>query len=189
MADGLDVDKAEKERVAALASYGILDTDFEEPYDRLTRLAAVLFDAPASAISLIDLTRQWLKSRTGAGPRETPREVAFCDHAIRQSGVLVVPDARADPRFSSNPYVTADPPIRFYAGAPLVCPEGFALGTICVYDNKPRENFSQSDGDRLTDFAGVVMDLLNTRRRAIQSSRDLARLRGVIDGIISNMRF
>src|SRR6201996_1428989 len=98
----------EQARVAALASYGILDTDFDESYDRLTRLAGVLFDAPASAISLIALPRQWLKSRTGEGPRETSREVAFCDHAIRQSGVLVVPDATADPRFSANPWVTGE---------------------------------------------------------------------------------
>jgi GAF domain-containing protein len=179
---------SEQQRVDALASYGILDTDFEESYDRLTRLAGVLFDAPASAISLIDLTRQWLKSRTGEGPRETARGVAFCDHAIRQSGVLVVSDAAADPRFSANPWVTGEEgAVRFYAGAPLICPEGHALGTICVYDIKPRD-FSADDRARLADLAGVVMDLLNTRRRAIESSRDLARLRAVIDGIIGKMR-
>jgi len=189
MAAGLAFHTSEKERVAALHSYGILDTDFEETYDRVTRLAAMVFDAPASAISLIDLNRQWLKSRTGDGPRETTREVAFCDHAIRQTGVLVVPDATADPRFSNNPYVTGTPSIRFYAGAPLICPEGFALGTICVYDIEPRVQFSQHDQARLADFAGVVMDLLNARRRALESGRELSRLRAALDKIIGQMQF
>jgi GAF domain-containing protein len=189
MAADLKFHPSEKERVAALHSYGILDTEFEETYDRMTRLAADLFDAPASAISLIDLTRQWLKSRTDDGPRETSRETAFCDHAIRQSGVFVVPDATTDPRFSNNPFVTGDPMIRFYAGAPLICPEGFALGTICIYDLKPRRQFEQSARERLADFSGVVMDLLNARRRALAAGHELTRLRGAVDKIIGQMRF
>jgi len=189
MSTGPTIETKEHERLGALASYGILDTDFEDTYDRLTRLAADLFDTSISAISLIDLTRQWFKSRTGIETRETPREIAFCDHAIRQTGVFVVPDASADERFSANPLVVGDPGIRFYAGAPLLSPEGFALGTICVYDPHPRETFSHRQQERLEDFSGIVMDLMNARRRAIETGKELARLKTAIDKIIGRMSF
>jgi len=177
----------EAERLRALASYGILDTDFEETYDRLTRLAADLFGTSIAAILLIDLTRQWFKSRTGIDTRETPRDIAFCDHAIRETGVFVVPDAPTDRRFSGNPLVVSDPFIRFYAGAPLRSPEGFALGTICVYDPTPRDAFSKTEQQRLEDFSGIVMDLMNARRRAIDAGNDLARLKTSIDRILGKM--
>lgn len=159
----LSIDEAD--RLAALVNYGILDTDFEDAYDCITRLAARMFGAPISLISLIDRKRQWFKSSHGLTARETPREHAFCAHAIRQPGVFVVPDATKSDLFKDNPLVTGDPHVTFYAGAPLITPDGFALGTICVIDRQPRAGMPQDDQMMLQDFARLVVELLESRRK------------------------
>ena len=131
-------DPDETARLAALRRYRILDTDPERAFDDLALLASQICQTPIALITLVDAERQWFKARTGLAETQTPRAVSFCTHAIRQHDLFVVPDTRDDARFRDNPFVTGGPFVRFYAGAPLVTPDGHALGTICVIDSVPR---------------------------------------------------
>jgi GAF domain-containing protein len=129
----------EAERLAALKEYHILDTETEQLYDDITTLAAHICEVPIAMISLVDEARQWFKSRVGTEQQQTPREVAFCAHAILQKNPFIVNDATKDRRFADSALVTGEPHIRFYAGIPLINPEGLALGTLCVVDHQPRQ--------------------------------------------------
>jgi PAS domain S-box-containing protein len=156
----------ELKRLEALRSYDILDTSAEAAFDRVTQLAARLFDAPIALVSLIDEARQWFKSVHGLEARQTPRDHAFCAHALvlPPGSVLVVEDATNDERFAANPLVTGDPHIRFYAGAVLTDGEGFPLGTLCVIDDKPRARPSEDALSQLASLAQIVVDHLEAHR-------------------------
>lgn len=145
----------EEHRLQVLHSLNILDTPDDERFDRITRLASRIFEVPVSLFTLVDANRQWFKSATGLETRETPRDVAFCNHAIREEKVFVVPDAHADARFRTNPLVTGEPHIRFYAGCPVHADTGSRLGTLCLIDKKPRE-FSAAQQDLLKHVAQML---------------------------------
>lgn len=163
----------EAARLAALRSYRILDTDPERAFDDLTLLASQICGAPMAAISLIDDRRQWFKSRVGLAMSEAPRSVAFCVHTFAQPAVMIVPDALADERFRDNPMVTGEPHVRFYAGAPLVTPEGHALGTLCVVDRVPR-TLTEDQRVALEALRRQVEAQLELRRNLMELTRALA---------------
>lgn len=160
-------DAAERARQSELDDFRIVDTLEEQAFDDLTRMAASVCGVPIALISLIDRDRQWFKSRVGLQATETPREFAFCEHAMNgPDTVMVVHDATRDERFATNPLVTGDPNIRFYAGAPLVSAGGHRLGTICVIDRVPRELDAQQL-ETLQFLSGQVMRRLEERRHAL----------------------
>jgi len=159
----------EKKRLRVLWQYDVLDTIPEEVFDDLTELAARICEAPIAMITLVDEDRQWFKSKVGVNVNETSRDISFCGHAIVQSELFIVPDATKDRRFAKNPLVVSDPKIRFYAGAPLITPDGYALGTLCVIDKVPRE-LREDQKNALRVLSRHVMTQLELRRR----SRELA---------------
>ena len=156
----------ESERRRALKGLDILDSAPEHEFDALVKTAALVCGVPISLISLIDHDRQWFKANVGLpGVSETPRDVAFCAHAILEDGLFEVPDAFADPRFADNPLVAATPHIRFYAGATLRLSDGSHVGTLCVIDRVPRKlSDKQREALRLLSIAAV--QALESRRMA-----------------------
>jgi GAF domain-containing protein len=154
----------EAARLAVLQGYGVLDSLPEPDFDDIAFLASHVCGAPIALVSLVDEDRQWFKAKVGTDLEETSRDVAFCAHAILEPGdIFVVPDALDDPRFATNPLVREEPRIRFYAGAPLVSPEGMPLGTLCVFDRVPRA-LSAAQARALGALAREVVVHLELRR-------------------------
>jgi EAL domain-containing protein (putative c-di-GMP-specific phosphodiesterase class I) len=160
-------------RLDALNSFDVLDTTAEEVFDEFCRLASSIAGTPIALVSLVDGTRQWFKAKVGLDAVETPRDVAFCAHAIQGTEVFVVPDALEDERFADNPLVTGYPKVRFYAGAPLITSDGHALGTLCVIDYVPRQ-WSAGQNDALQILSRHVMAQLELRRRLATFTKDSA---------------
>jgi diguanylate cyclase (GGDEF)-like protein len=162
----------ETERLRALRSYDILDTAYETTFDEIVKLASRIVSMPVALVSLVDSDRQWFKARVGFDLTQTPRDHAFCAHTILGTDLMIVPDATRDARFADNPFVTRRHGVRFYAGAPLINPQGYALGTLCVIDTKAR-NLSDEERDTLTGLArtaGTTLEL----HRAMKQVRDMA---------------
>jgi hypothetical protein len=173
----------EEQRLEELKRYAVLDTPPEKAFDNITELAARIFKMPMATVTLIDEDRQWFKSCFGLETRDVGRDIAFCSYAILEDKVMVVPDARVDPRFARNPLVTGAPHIRFYAGAPLKTSNGLNLGTLCVIDTKPRR-LTKANLETLAGLAALVVDELELRYHLGERRRDfdtLCLLKSVIE--------
>ncbi len=156
----------EEQRLRDLERYGIIGTPSDEHLERLVQLAASIFQTPIAVISLVDADRQWFLSQQGLTVKETPREMAFCAHAIAGDDLFVIPDALADERFANNPLVLNDPHVRFYAGAPLRSSLGHNLGSFCVIDSQPRPPLDDTQRQQLCWLGELVMRELELRRLA-----------------------
>jgi signal transduction histidine kinase len=165
----------ETNRLAALYSLNVLDSVPEKDFDDIVALAATVCGVPMSLVSMVDVDRQWFKARTGTDLTETSRDLSFCAHAILGRDLLVVPDAQQDARFRDNPAVDTDGGIRFYAGAPLITTDGFALGTLCVVDNQPRR-LDVEQLQALRALGRQVTSQLEMRRYAVALANTTARL-------------
>lgn len=178
----------EPERLASLQDMLLLSTPDEELFDRVTRTTKRVFDAPIVLVSLIDAQRQWFKSCIGLDVRETPRDISFCGHAVADDRMLVIPDAAADTRFADNPLVTGAPHIRFYAGRPVRNLAGYAVGTLCVIDRKPRA-FGRTERELLDDLGSWVESGFRERelseaQRAILTELQVARHESLTDPML-----
>ncbi|BEP14218.1 hypothetical protein acdb102_25290 [Acidothermaceae bacterium B102] len=189
------VTPAERARLAALERYHVLDTEAEQGFDELAQLAAHLCETPISLVTLVDADRLWFKSHRGLDLAEADRHIAFCDYVVQTGRVFVVNDASVDPRFADDPVVMGPPHIRFYAGAPLITPDGHVLGTLCVLDIVPRV-LTPRQLELLTALAHQTMTQLEHRRQAEalaaevarneMAQGELARTRRVLDGVLDH---
>jgi diguanylate cyclase (GGDEF)-like protein len=187
----------EDQRLAALYSYDVLDTQPEESFDRITRLVRMTLGTPIAVVSLVDRDRQWFKSRQGTDRVETPRSISFCTHTIQTDEPLIIPDALEDPRFRDSPLVTGENGVRMYVGMPLRTPDGFNIGALCAIDTKPG-TVSPEQVDVPRDLARLVVDELELRKLAtvdsltgamtgrsfaLESKREVARARDHSDDL------
>ncbi len=173
----------EKERLEALKSYHIMDSLSEQEFNAITKLAASICGVPIALISLLDENRQWFKAKFGIEVDETPRNISFCQHAILDSKIYEVENALENPLFKENPLVTNEPDIRFYAGAPLIDPNGFHLGTLCVIDKEPKK-LSEEQKDALETLASEVVALILLRK----SKKDLENSNNEIEAMLSGLQ-
>jgi GAF domain-containing protein len=163
--------EVEERRLAALLRYRVLDTPEEAAFDRITEMAARLFQAPIAVVSFVDRDRQWFKSHFGLNIAETFRASSFCTHTILSDQAMVVADAAKDDRFRSLSMVVGSCKIRFYAGVPLITPQGYRIVALAVMDTRPRAPLTEEEIASLTDLAGVVMHELNLQQELASFSR------------------
>lgn len=156
----------EAQRMKTLREYNVLDTPPEAVYDDIAHVCAGVCDTPIALITLVDGRRNWFKARVGVDDEltESPRDISFCGHAILREEIFEVTDAVLDERFTDNPLVAEAPHIRYYAGAPLITPDGYKLGTICAIDIRPRR-LTEAQRDTLAALSRLVMRQLDRRRR------------------------
>ncbi|NOH60456.1 sensor domain-containing diguanylate cyclase [Vibrio sp. RE88] len=179
----------EAQRIKDLHSLDILDTEPEERFDRVTRIAKHLFDVPIAVVSLVDNHRQWFKSCIGLPVRETARNVSFCGHVINDEGPFIINDATKDPRFLDNPLVMGEPFVRFYAGVPLVYHNSSKLGTLCIIDTKPRELTMQQMAD-LVDLAKMAeQELESTIQATLDPLTQISNRRGFFELSEKSMQY
>lgn len=168
---------SEAARLTALLSYGVLDSASEQDFDDLVKAAADVSGCPVALVGLLDADRQWFKACVGLDSTEAPRELTFCEHALRDDAVLIVPDATADPRFADNPFVTAPSGVRFYAGFPLRTPAGAVLGTLCVVDTVARpDGLTPAQARVLAVLADQVVAQLELRRAVAERDAGMREL-------------
>lgn len=182
----MQTNAAELSRLGKLAEYQVLDTSPEKEFDEIVQVAAELLGTPISLVSLVDRDRQWFKARYGLSATETPREHAFCAHAIQGDNVYVVRDATKNPLFAENPLVTGAPDIRFYAGAPLITSDNYRLGTLCVIDTAPREGGLSPDQEKiLTLLARMVVNAMESRRQTLRAQHQSRMLTKVAEAMVA----
>ena len=171
---------SEKERLCALYAYNILDTPVEKSFDNLAKLATQIFNIPIALISLLDKDRQWVKSSIGTDVKEFPREQSFCEYTIQGNTVFEIPDTLLDERFINYPVVNSEPHVRYYAGAPLIDDNGYALGTLCIFDLVPRE-LNDSQKDILKSIAEEVVVHLMLKKKDEQIRSSVSRCQELLD--------
>lgn len=154
-----DIPENESKRMELVNQLQILDTAPDAELDKITAAAQAWFNVPICLLTIVDTNRQWFKSNVGLDACETDRDVSFCGHAINYDETLYVPDAQEDFRFQTNPLVTGEPHIRFYAGAPLIMKPDLRIGTLCIIDREPRE-LDDTQLNKLREFADKIQDLL-----------------------------
>jgi len=177
----------EEKRLAKLDEYQILDSEQEAHFDELTELASAICSAPISLISFVDDHRQWFKSQVGLEAQETPKNIAFCSHAILEQGVFEIPDAAEDARFFDNPLVTGSPDIRFYAGAPLIAPNGSPVGTLCVIDTEPRK-LTDDQTRALQILSNQVVSQLELRKQKLEIENSYKQQQKMLASIAHDLR-
>lgn len=162
------MDSMETQRLETLVQYGIAGTPPEPNFDRITLVGAKIFGTSFCTINLVEAERLWIKSHYGIDVSELPRSMSFCDYTIRSDAVMVVPDATSDARFAASPIVAGAPHIRFYAGAPLITPQGHRIGTLCLLDTQGSRDFSDEDATILANLAATTMELIEARSREMK---------------------
>ena len=165
----------EDSRIATLKNYAVLDTPADPVMDQLVRDIAATFRVRKAVISFIDEHRQWYKARVGVAVDHVPRAMSFCTHSIATDAVTVVPDARLDPRFCDNPFVTDGDGVRFYAAAPIKTLNRARIGTVCVFDSMPRDGLTSLETLRLSGYAARVAEILEQDRARARASAPPAR--------------